>query len=149
VTMHCCVRCRQSRGLNTFSLRPHCGEAGEIDHLASAFMCCENIAHGIQLRKSPFLQYLYYLAQARPHLVHVRHKGWQKLCSQSVREDSWMHVSRRLGLPGGRACFRTLYTGPFFAPWRLPMCRGQQHLYHPIVVAMLSNCPFRGANIYV
>lgn len=55
--------CRQSRGLNTFSFRPHCGEAGEIDHLASAYMTCENIAHGIQLRKSPFLQYLYFLAQ--------------------------------------------------------------------------------------
>ncbi len=28
-------------------------------------MLCENIAHGINLRKSPCLQYLYYLAQAR------------------------------------------------------------------------------------
>lgn len=56
---------RESRGLNTFTFRPHAGEAGEADHLASAFMACENIAHGIQLRKSPFLQYLYYLAQAR------------------------------------------------------------------------------------
>ena len=55
--------CRQARGLNTFALRPHCGEAGEIDHLATCFMCSENISHGIQLRKSPFLQYLYYLAQ--------------------------------------------------------------------------------------
>jgi AMP deaminase len=54
---------RQSRGLNTFTFRPHCGEAGELDHLASGFMCCENIAHGINLRKSPMLQYLYYLAQ--------------------------------------------------------------------------------------
>jgi AMP deaminase len=26
-------------------------------------MACENIAHGILLRKSPFLQYLFYLAQ--------------------------------------------------------------------------------------
>ena len=63
----CCLRSpalrRESRGLNTFTFRPHCGEAGEIDHLASAFMACENVAHGIQLRKSPFLQYLYYLAQ--------------------------------------------------------------------------------------
>jgi AMP deaminase len=55
--------CRESRGLNTFTFRPHCGEAGEIDHLAAAFMACDNIAHGIQLRKSPFLQYLFYLAQ--------------------------------------------------------------------------------------
>ncbi|MEW5306281.1 MAG: hypothetical protein WDW36_008755 [Sanguina aurantia] len=27
------------------------------------FMCCENIAHGINLRKSPCVQYLYYLTQ--------------------------------------------------------------------------------------
>ena len=40
------------------------GEAGDIDHLASCMMLCENIAHGINLRKSPCLQYLYYLAQA-------------------------------------------------------------------------------------
>lgn len=39
------------------------GEAGDIDHLASAFMLCENIAHGINLRKSPCMQYLYYLKQ--------------------------------------------------------------------------------------
>ena len=47
---------RESRGLNTFSFRPHAGEAGDVDHLASAFMLCENIAHGINLRKSPMLQ---------------------------------------------------------------------------------------------
>ena len=34
-----------------------------MDHLASAFMLCENIAHGINLRKSPCMQYLYYLKQ--------------------------------------------------------------------------------------
>ncbi|KXZ51290.1 hypothetical protein GPECTOR_13g777 [Gonium pectorale] len=54
---------RESRGLNTFSFRPHAGEAGDIDHLVASFMLCENIAHGINLRKSPCLQYLYYLAQ--------------------------------------------------------------------------------------
>ncbi|GIL84466.1 hypothetical protein Vretimale_19007 [Volvox reticuliferus] len=54
---------RESRGLNTFSFRPHAGEAGDVDHLVAAFMLCENIAHGINLRKSPCLQYLYYLAQ--------------------------------------------------------------------------------------
>ncbi|KDD76974.1 adenosine/AMP deaminase, partial [Helicosporidium sp. ATCC 50920] len=54
---------REARGLNTFSFRPHSGEAGDVDHLAATFMGCENIAHGINLRKSPPLQYLYYLAQ--------------------------------------------------------------------------------------
>lgn len=44
-------------------LRPHCGEAGPIHHLVSAFMLAENISHGLLLRKAPVLQYLYYLAQ--------------------------------------------------------------------------------------
>ena len=39
------------------------GEAGDIDHLVSTFLLSKNIAHGINLRKSPSLQYLYYLAQ--------------------------------------------------------------------------------------
>lgn len=54
---------REARGMNTFTFRPHAGEAGDVDHLVSAFLLCENIAHGINLRKSPCLQYLYYLAQ--------------------------------------------------------------------------------------
>lgn len=43
--------------------RPHSGEAGDADHLASAFMLSQGIAHGIMLRKTPVLQYLYYLTQ--------------------------------------------------------------------------------------
>lgn len=54
---------RESKGLPTIKLRPHCGEAGDIDHLAAGFLLCNNISHGINLRKSPVLQYLYYLAQ--------------------------------------------------------------------------------------
>ncbi|XP_022775981.1 probable AMP deaminase isoform X2 [Durio zibethinus] len=54
---------RESKGLPTIKLRPHCGEAGDIDHLAAAFLLCNNISHGVNLRKSPVLQYLYYLAQ--------------------------------------------------------------------------------------
>ena len=41
------------------------GEAGDIDHLVSTLMLSENIAHGIHLRKSLPLQYLFYLAQVR------------------------------------------------------------------------------------
>ena len=41
----------------------YAGEAGDTDHVVSAFMLCENIAHGITLRKSPCIQYLFYLAQ--------------------------------------------------------------------------------------
>ncbi|CAM8912762.1 unnamed protein product [Rhodiola kirilowii] len=54
---------RESKGLSTIKFRPHCGEAGDVDHLAAAFLLCHNISHGILLRKSPVLQYLYYLAQ--------------------------------------------------------------------------------------
>jgi len=54
---------RSERGLNTFVFRPHCGEAGPVQHLVSAFMLCQSISHGLLLRKVPVLQYLYYLCQ--------------------------------------------------------------------------------------
>ncbi|XP_052254330.1 AMP deaminase 2-like isoform X2 [Dreissena polymorpha] len=54
---------RRERGLHTLVLRPHCGEAGNVTHLVAAFMCAENISHGLMLRKVPVLQYLYYLSQ--------------------------------------------------------------------------------------
>uniref|UniRef100_A0A8D3CWC7 AMP deaminase n=1 Tax=Scophthalmus maximus TaxID=52904 RepID=A0A8D3CWC7_SCOMX len=57
------LRRYERRGLHTFVLRPHCGEAGPIHHLVSGFMLSENISHGLLLRKAPVLQYLYYLAQ--------------------------------------------------------------------------------------
>uniref|UniRef100_A0A671XG03 AMP deaminase n=1 Tax=Sparus aurata TaxID=8175 RepID=A0A671XG03_SPAAU len=54
---------RKELGLSTFQFRPHCGEAGSITHLVSAFLTSDNISHGLNLKKSPVLQYLYYLAQ--------------------------------------------------------------------------------------
>ncbi|KAL7027009.1 hypothetical protein ACKWTF_005262 [Chironomus riparius] len=54
---------RRERGLNTFVLRPHCGEAGAVQHLVCGYLMAENISHGLLLRKVPVLQYLYYLAQ--------------------------------------------------------------------------------------
>lgn len=54
---------RKERGMNTFALRPHCGEAGHIYHTATAFLLSENINHGINLRKSPVMEYFYYLCQ--------------------------------------------------------------------------------------
>ncbi|XP_072236714.1 LOW QUALITY PROTEIN: AMP deaminase 3 [Leuresthes tenuis] len=54
---------RKERGLSTFQFRPHCGEAGSVTHLVSAFLAADNISHGLNLKKSPVLQYLYYLAQ--------------------------------------------------------------------------------------
>lgn len=54
---------RRSRGFTEFSFRPHAGEAGSPDHLAATFLTAESIAHGINLRRAPVLEYLYYLAQ--------------------------------------------------------------------------------------
>ncbi|KAF2109545.1 AMP deaminase 3 [Lophiotrema nucula] len=54
---------RKQRGFNTFLLRPHCGEAGDTDHLASAVLCAHSISHGLLLRKVPLLQYIFYLEQ--------------------------------------------------------------------------------------
>jgi AMP deaminase len=48
---------------DTFVFRPHCGEAGDTDHLTSAFLAAHSISHGILLRKVPALQYLFYLKQ--------------------------------------------------------------------------------------
>lgn len=54
---------RKQRGFNTFVLRPHCGEAGDTEHLASAILACHSISHGITLRKVPLMQYIFYLDQ--------------------------------------------------------------------------------------
>ncbi|AGO10673.1 AaceriABR204Cp [[Ashbya] aceris (nom. inval.)] len=54
---------RSRRGFNTLALRPHCGEAGDPEHLISAYLLSQGISHGILLRKLPFVQYLYYLDQ--------------------------------------------------------------------------------------
>ena len=54
---------RAERGLTQLSFRPHCGEAGDPNHLAAAFLTAEGINHGIQLRKVPTLEYLYYISQ--------------------------------------------------------------------------------------
>lgn len=54
---------RRQRGFNTLLLRPHCGEAGDSEHLAVALLCSHSISHGLLLRKVPLLQYLFYLEQ--------------------------------------------------------------------------------------
>eukprot|EP00043_Microstomoeca_roanoka_P014282 m.141267 g.141267 ORF g.141267 m.141267 type:complete len:788 (+) comp15975_c2_seq3:138-2501(+) len=54
---------RKAKGMNTFAFRPHCGEAGSIEHLVCSYLLAQNISHGIRLRKAPVLQYLYYLCQ--------------------------------------------------------------------------------------
>ncbi|GJP31825.1 hypothetical protein CLOM_g15097 [Closterium sp. NIES-68] len=56
-------RLRESKGLSVLKFRPHSGEAGDVDHLAATFLTAHNIAHGNNLRRTPALQHLYYLAQ--------------------------------------------------------------------------------------
>ena len=56
-------RLRRERGLTTFSLRPHSGEAGDIDHMVTTFLLAEAINHGITMRTSATLQYLHYIEQ--------------------------------------------------------------------------------------
>lgn len=54
---------RGSLGMNTFKFRPHAGEAGSIENLDNTFLLADSINHGINLKLSPVLQYLYYLGQ--------------------------------------------------------------------------------------
>jgi len=49
---------RRVRGMNTFTFRPHCGEAGNVDHLACGYLLTDGINHGINLHKAPVLQYM-------------------------------------------------------------------------------------------
>eukprot|EP00798_Chlamydomonas_sp_ICE-L_P024031 gene24031-9608_t len=81
---------RESRGLNTFTFRPHAGEAGDIDHLVSAFVLCENIAHGINLRKSPFLQNIAHGINLRksPYLQYMFYLTQIGLCMSPLSNNS-------------------------------------------------------------
>ncbi len=55
---------RESCGYSTFTLRPHAGEAGDVEHVACSFLIAHSINHGLTLFKSPPIQYLYYLCQS-------------------------------------------------------------------------------------
>ncbi|KAL8271080.1 hypothetical protein Esti_004997 [Eimeria stiedai] len=51
------------QGMRSLDFRPHCGEAGSVSHLATMFLLAKGVNHGILLKKSPVLQYLFYLQQ--------------------------------------------------------------------------------------
>jgi len=61
--LHVLNSLREELGMNTFLWRPHSGESGDLDHLAVSFMTADSIQHGITLKQTPVLQYLWYLAQ--------------------------------------------------------------------------------------
>eukprot|EP00501_MAST-03F_sp_TOSAG23-6_P001876 GSMAST32.ASY1.ANO1.1954.1 assembled CDS len=52
---------RRSKGMNTFSLRPHAGESGSKHHLCTTYLLANGINHGIGLANDIVMQYLYYL----------------------------------------------------------------------------------------
>ena len=54
---------RASRGLNTFTFRPQCGEVGGVDHLICGFLLAQSVNHGVRLMQYPALQYLFYITQ--------------------------------------------------------------------------------------
>jgi len=65
--MYCNIRALNeflvARGMRALAFRPHCGEAGSVSHLATAYLVADGINHGIVLKKAPVLFYLYYLRQ--------------------------------------------------------------------------------------
>lgn len=61
--IHVLNQLRRARGMNTFGYRPHAGEVGDVEHLISSYLLATGINHGIELVKSPALQYLFYLSQ--------------------------------------------------------------------------------------
>ncbi|KAG1371559.1 putative AMP deaminase-like [Cocos nucifera] len=81
---------RESKGMTTIKFRPHAGEAGDIDHLAAAFLVAHNIAHGTNLRKSPVLQYLYYLAQ----LLKLSSCDLCEIARNSVLQSGFSHARK-------------------------------------------------------
>lgn len=83
---------REARGLAPFDFRPHAGEAGDVDHLASAFLLAQNISHGIGLRKCMPLQYLYYLAQVGEKREGVVVVGWVECCWFCFLPSSQTHT---------------------------------------------------------
>eukprot|EP01083_Nonionella_stella_P240437 840539_1 len=56
-------RKRKTKNLAPIVFRPHSGEAGSLDHLASGFLIAHGINHGINLKQNPVLEYLYYIKQ--------------------------------------------------------------------------------------
>ena len=61
--LHALNSFRAAQGMHPFCFRPHAGEAGELNHLHAAYLTARGISHGLNLRRTPSLQYLYYLSQ--------------------------------------------------------------------------------------
>lgn len=75
---------RAARGLNTFEFKPHCGEAGPIHHLASAFLTADSINHGIRLEKNFTMQYVSHSVYIMYRHIH-RHTATDTQTHTGVR----------------------------------------------------------------
>ena len=56
-------RLKAERGMRPFSLRPHSGASGTLQHPCAAFLLADSIVHGLTLVATPSLHYCYYLCQ--------------------------------------------------------------------------------------
>ena len=63
---------REERGLNTVSCHLHCSEAGNVDHLASTFLLAHGINHGLLLKQTQVLQYLFYICQIGINVIIIK-----------------------------------------------------------------------------
>ena len=94
--------------LDTFVLRPHCGEAGDPDHLSSAFLTAHSISHGILLRKVPALQYLFYLKQIGLAMSPLSNNALFLTYERNPFKD-FFRVGLNVSLSTGRRIFSLLY----------------------------------------
>jgi hypothetical protein len=77
----------RERGMNTFLFRPHCGEAGALTHLMTAFMIADNISHGLNLKKVSWRLFLISVSilklgvsfSAPYHTVTICYQHWNQI----------------------------------------------------------------------
>ena len=125
---------RKDRGLNTFVFRPHCGESGSIDHLISSFLLAEGISHGINLRKAPTMQYLYYLTQI-PQAVSPLSNNGLFLTLERNPFMQFFETGMNISLSTGAAISYHLLPKPCtYPPARPPACRA------PVCLCLSSPC---------
>lgn len=88
-------RLREERGLNTLAYRPHSGEAGPLEHLSSSYLLANGINHGLKLKESPVLQYLYYICQIGIAMSPI---GNSALFVEYARNPAYEYFARGLNV---------------------------------------------------